>query len=180
MNVGWLTKLLGGRYFGFSIPIFRTAETGYVKKTMELNITRNKKTIDGIFGDLKVNSSAFQCFTCENLKDAIHPGTYKVTFDLSRRFNRIMPHVWVPDRDEAAVKAGFSDAGIRIHWGNYPSNYEGCIGVGNGEEPDSIDETLPTFNQLFNLIKDEKELTLTLIENYPQVPETPDASKEAA
>lgn len=76
-----------------------------------------------------------------------------------------MPHVVVPDRDAAAG----GDAGIRIHWGNNPSDYEGCIGVGNGQEGDSIDNTVATFNELYAIIKDQVGLTIQIVENYGPV-----------
>lgn len=119
---------------------------------MKIILNRQKKTTDGIIGQLTIDTSAFTCFTIENLALAIPAGEYDVTFDYSPRFNRIMPHVWVPSRDAAAKARGESDAGIRIHWGNFPSNYEGCIGVGDGEEADSIDNTVVTFNQLYKII----------------------------
>ena len=129
---------------------------------MKITVTRTKKTIDGIFGTLILDQSLFKCFTCENLAKAINPGVYDVKFDYSPRFNRTMPHLIVPDRDMAAG----GDAGIRIHWGNNPSNYEGCIGVGNGQEGDSIDNTVSTFNELYNIIQGQEGLTISIIENY--------------
>ena len=135
---------------------------------MIVRIIRNRLTIDGVFGVLTIDDNPFKCFTCENRNEEIKPGTYKVTFDFSNRFNRVMPHVWVPDRDAEARSLGYSDAGIRIHWGNYPSDYEGCIGVGNGEDADDIDSTVPAFNQLFTIIKDQELLSLTITEDYPE------------
>jgi hypothetical protein len=129
---------------------------------MKLTVVRYKKTDDGIFGKLSIDQSLFTCFTCENLAKAINPGVYSVTFDYSPRFNRTMPHIAVPDRDQAAG----GDAGIRIHWGNNPSDYEGCIGVGNGQEGDSIDNTVSTFNELYAIIKDQQGLTISIVENY--------------
>lgn len=129
---------------------------------MKITITRTKKTTDGIFGTLFIDNNFFKCFTCENLAKAINPGTYNVKFDYSPRFNRTMPHLLVPDRD--ALAGG--DAGIRIHWGNNPSNYEGCIGVGNGQEGDSIDNTVSTFNELYAVICKEEGLTIQIVENY--------------
>lgn len=129
---------------------------------MKLTVVRNRKTADGIFGKLSIDTSLFTCYTCENLAKAINPGTYVVKIDFSPRFNRLLPHVVVPDRD---AEAG-GDAGIRLHWGNVPANYEGCIGVGNGQDGDSIDNTVTTFNQLYSIIKDESPLSLTVIENY--------------
>lgn len=132
---------------------------------MKITVTRKKKTQDGIFGSLFIDTNLFKCFTCESLAKAINPGTYDVKFDYSPRFNRTMPHIIVPDRDLAAG----ADAGIRIHWGNNPSNYEGCIGVGNGQEGDSIDNTVATFNELYTIIKDQAGLTIQIVENYATV-----------
>ncbi len=129
---------------------------------MKIFINRNKKTQDGIFGSLFMDGSLFKCFTCENLAKAILPGIYAVKLDFSPRFNRTIPHVLVPDRD---LLAG-GDAGIRIHWGNNPSNYEGCIGVGNGQQGDSIDNTVDTFHKLFYVLKSQDEISLKISENY--------------
>ena len=129
---------------------------------MKLTVVRTKKTADGIFGKLSIDTSLFSCYTCENLAKAIEPGTYNVKFDYSPRFNRTMPHIIDPSRDTLAG----GDAGIRIHWGNNPSNYEGCIGVGNGLEGDSIDNTVSTFNELYTIIKDQIGLTIVVIDNY--------------
>lgn len=144
-----------------SFSISRQVEwTGY--KQMKIFINRDKKTLDGIFGSLFMDGSLFKCFTCENLAKAILPGTYAVKIDFSPRFNRTMPHVIVPDRDAFAG----GDAGIRIHWGNNPSDYEGCIGVGNGQEGDSIDNTVDTFHKFYALIKPCDDITLKITENY--------------
>lgn len=129
---------------------------------MKVFINRNKKTEDGIFGSLFMDGNLFKCYTCENLAKAILPGTYTMKFDYSPRFNRTMPHLIVPDRD---AEAG-GDAGIRIHWGNNPSNYEGCIGVGNGQEGDSIDNTVDTFNKLYTILKPYDDITIMIGENY--------------
>lgn len=129
---------------------------------MKLTLIRNKKTHDGIFGNLMMNMSLFKCFTCENLDKAVHPGTYLVKFDYSPRFNRTMPHLIVPDRDSLAG----GDAGIRIHWGNNPSDYQGCIGVGNGQQGDSIDNTVETFNKLYSIINPHKDVSIEITENY--------------
>lgn len=129
---------------------------------MKVFINRNKKTQDGIFGNLFMDGSLFKCWTCENLAKAILPGTYVIKLDFSPRFNRTMPHVIVPVRDEAAG----GDAGIRIHWGNNPTNYEGCIGVGNGQEGDSIDNTVETFHKFYSTIKSYDDISLKITENY--------------
>jgi hypothetical protein len=130
------------------LTTWRTGWTGDTEVKMLMTLERRRKTEDGIFGIMSLDFNPFQCFTIENLAKAIPAGLYDVTFDYSPRFNRVMPHVIVPARDQAAG----GDAGIRIHWGNVPGNYEGCIGVGDKEEPDAIDDTVATFNQLYKII----------------------------
>ena len=137
---------------------------------MKIILTRTRKTHDGIFGTLFLDANLFKCYTVENLAKAINSGVYDVKFDYSPRFNRTMPHILVPDRD---LSAG-GDAGIRIHWGNLPTNYEGCIGVGNGVEGDSIDNTVATFNELYKIILPYKDLTIAIKENYMNGPEEPE------
>ena len=116
---------------------------------MLIKVNRIRKTNDGIFGTLTLDFNPFTCYTVENLEKSIPSGTYDVSFDYSPKFNQIMPHIKVPSRDEAAG----GDAGIRIHWANYPGQLEGCIAVGDNQEPDAVDHSIITFNKLFTLIK---------------------------
>lgn len=135
--------------------------TGWRKK-MKLTVSRRTKTADGIFGKLTIDTSLFTCFTCENLAKAIPTGEYKLVIDYSPRFNRRLPHLIVPGRDEAAG----GDAGIRIHWGNNPSDYTGCLGLGNGQEGDSIDNTVDTFNRFYAIIKDCQDMTIAVVDDF--------------
>jgi hypothetical protein len=59
-----------------------------------------------------------------------------------------MPHLIVPSRDAAAG----GDAGIRIHWANFPAQLDGCIAVGTDVDGDSIDESLIPFNHLYSIL----------------------------
>ena len=131
---------------------------------MLITITRTNKTQDGIFGRLNLDWNPFYCFTIENLDKAIPVGIYDLVFDYSPRFNRNMPHIIVPSRDQAAG----GDAGIRIHWGNVPANYEGCIGVGDHADvrADSIDNTVTTFNKLYAIISMQAGLKISVTEAY--------------
>jgi len=116
---------------------------------MNIIVQRKTKTQDGIFGQLSLDWNPFTCVTLENLNHAIPAGTYELDFTYSPHFNRVMPHLIVPSRDSLAG----GDAGIRIHWANFPAQLEGCIAVGTKVDGDSIDESLIPFNQLFNILK---------------------------
>jgi hypothetical protein len=115
---------------------------------MQIIVQRRRSTKDGLFGTLTLDFNPFTCFTVENLNRSIMAGTYDVNFTYSPHFNQIMPHIIVPNRDMESA----GDAGIRIHWANFPGQLEGCIAVGDKEEPDSVDNSRVTFNQLFKII----------------------------
>ena len=129
---------------------------------MLLIIARTSKTKDGIFGNLCIDGNPFKCVTMENLNKEINPGVYELNFTYSPHFNRIMPHLIVPDHD---LSAG-GDAGIRIHWANFPAQLEGCIAVGTKLEGDSIDESLVPFNQLYAIINGQTPITVKVMEDY--------------
>lgn len=124
---------------------------------MIIKILRTNKTADGIFGRLSLDWNPFSCYTIERLGEEIPVGTYPVEFTYSPHFNRMMPLVNVPGRE-----------GIRIHWGNIPVNYQGCIGVGDraNVSADSIDNTVTTFNQLYSIISLQAGLSLSVSEVY--------------
>ena len=101
------------------------------RKPMKLTLMRIAKKADYTIGKLMVNGT-YLCDTMEPTwrdlskegkiwgKTAIPEGTYKVFVTKSRKFHRWLPLLWqVP---------GFE--GIRIHWGNYPRDTQGCILVG--------------------------------------------------
>lgn len=116
---------------------------------MKIIVQRIRKTADGIIGLLTIDTSAFGCFTIENLKDAIPAGLYPVEFTYSPEFNTVMPLIDVPGR-----------TAIRIHPANWPNQLLGCIAVGDKEEPDAVDDSRVTFNQLFKLINGQKGLEI--------------------
>jgi len=131
---------------------------------MLITVQRQKRTSDGIFGVLTLDFNPFVCFTVENLLDEMLAGIYDVTFDYSPAFNRAMPHIWDPARDAAAKARGQENAGLRIHWANFPKQLRGCIAVGDKEEPDAIDDSVTTFNQLYKLIKPITGLKIQIID----------------
>jgi hypothetical protein len=115
---------------------------------MNVIVQRKSETADGIFGVLTLDWNPFTCVTLENLLKSIPSGIYDLNFTYSPHFNRIMPHILVPSRD--ALAGG--DAGIRIHWANFPAQLEGCIAVGTNVDGDSVDASLVPFNQLYAIL----------------------------
>ncbi len=121
---------------------------------MKLELQRDRQSEKGTTGRLFVDGSQF-CFTLERpdarFGDA-HPcipaGEYRVVLHHSPHFERLMPLLEdVPGRSD-----------IEIHWGNFVSDFEGCIGVGStrGELPDgspSIRNSRTTFEELFSAIQ---------------------------
>jgi hypothetical protein len=82
------------------------------------------------------------CWTLEPAQP-IPAGTYDLTIDFSERFQRLMPHVNnVPGH-----------TGIRIHWGNWRKDTEGCTLVGESEGKDFIGQSVDEFNILFQKIQ---------------------------
>jgi hypothetical protein len=85
---------------------------------------------------------------------AIPYGTYKMRISYSPTFKKDLPEI-------LAVK-GFT--GVRIHSGNTAADSKGCILVGEKNGPGTaVINSRVTFNKLFDIIKDEKELELEII-----------------
>ncbi len=83
------------------------------------------------------------CYTLEP-DPPIPAGTYDLDVTWSPRFSRLMPEVMnVP---------GY--AGIRIHWGNWAKDTEGCTLVGSMEGTDFVGHSVDQFNQLFGMLCD--------------------------
>ena len=130
---------------------------------MNIIVQRKSQTLDGIFGVLTLDwtpPNSFTCVTLENLVKCIPAGVYQLDFNYSPHFNRIMPHILVPSRDSLAG----GDAGIRIHWANFPAQLEGCIAVGTMVDGDSIDQSLIPFNQLYAILNQQHGITIDVRE----------------
>lgn len=110
----------------------------YLFLLSQLNYNKTVVTIDRISqtpnettGNLtaKNNGLTFQCKTLElpwkgNMSNisCIPKGEYNVKWTFSLKFLRFTYEIQnVPDR-----------SGIRIHYGNFYKNFQGCIGLGNG------------------------------------------------
>ena len=83
---------------------------------------------------------------------AIPYGTYKVEITYSPKYKKMMPLI----KD---VK-GFS--GIRIHSGNTAKDTLGCLIVGKNTKVGMVTESRATYNRLFALMKDKKDISIEI------------------
>lgn len=83
---------------------------------------------------------------------AIPYGTYKVKITYSPKYKRMMPLL-------LGVK-GYS--GIRIHSGNTAKDTLGCIIVGENKKKGMVINSRITYNRLFELMKDEKDISIEI------------------
>lgn len=83
---------------------------------------------------------------------AIPYGIYKVEITYSPKYKKLMPEI-------KNVK-GFS--GIRIHSGNTAKDTLGCLIVGKNTQVGMVTESRKTYNKLFALMKDEKDISIEI------------------
>jgi len=101
-------------------------------------------------------------------KTAIPAGEYKVIYDFSNRFQKLMPHVLKLDNSDPD---GFT--GIRIHSGNTSADTDGCILVGtwDGKSP-SIYNSKVAFDNLIPILKPifdkNKFVPLTIVNSFKE------------
>jgi hypothetical protein len=111
---------------------------------MQMVVQRQQRGALAISGEMFIGGT-HACYTLENLLDAIPAGTYAVTLYDSPKFGRVMPLLMdVPGRSY-----------IEIHYGTYPENYHGCIGVGQLRDlaTEEIFNTRAMFDALFPAIE---------------------------
>jgi hypothetical protein len=107
---------------------------------MEMLVSRGQSGNLSIPGELSIDG-AHACWTLENKADAIPAGRYKVILYNSPRLGRVVPLLNdVPGRSM-----------IEMHWGNFASNYEGCIGLGETRDTstEEIFYTREAFDSVF-------------------------------
>lgn len=83
---------------------------------------------------------------------AIPTGTYKVQITYSPKYKRMMPLI-------LNVK-GYS--GIRIHSGNTDKDTLGCLLVGKNTKVGMVTDSRNTYNKLYALMKDKKDITIEI------------------
>ena len=84
---------------------------------------------------------------------AIPYGTYKIEISYSPRFKRMLPRL---------LNVRHFD-GILIHAGNTAKDTHGCILVGRNTEKGKVTNSKATFDRLFTLMKNEKDITINII-----------------
>lgn len=115
-------------------------------------LTRSKSSNESTIGEITLDGKHV-CYSIEDVvrpkgnkvfgKTAINAGRYEVAVTYSNRFKQQMPLLLdVP---------GFE--GVRIHWGNYAKDTEGCILVGKGKATDMITDSRVTYAEVFKLIQ---------------------------
>lgn len=117
---------------------------------MELRLDRETFTVDSAIGKLYLNS-IFLCYTLEDKvrpvkiagATAIPAGRYEVILSFSNRFQQQMPLLLnVPNYD-----------GVRMHWGNYASDTDGCVLVGTARGVNSIGNSRVAYSKLMAALK---------------------------
>lgn len=83
---------------------------------------------------------------------AIPYGKYKVEITYSPKYKKLMPLI-------VNVK-GYS--GIRIHSGNTAADTLGCLIVGKNTKVGMVTESRATYNKLFALMKDAKDISIEI------------------
>ncbi len=130
---------------------------------MELRLVRNTFSSQSTIGDLYINDVR-ECFILEDYdrglkqidtleiinkvkvfgETCIPYGRYEVVITFSNRFSCMMPLlVSVPGWE-----------GVRIHWGNYAKNTEGCLIVGTSKDKDFVGHSKDEYAPLLAKLRD--------------------------
>ena len=101
----------------------------------------------------RLNIQGFKCFTIENKEKCIPKGTYHVRPCIHHPLKEALPTVDI-------LVEGRTH--IHIHYGSFPHNYEGCIGVGDSynNKTEMLFNTKDTFNKIKGLLQQETEITI--------------------
>lgn len=144
---------------------------------MKLKLIRETYSKDSTIGRLYIDE-VFFCYTLEDavrekkIKNttAIPAGEYKVIIDFSNRFQQLMPLLLnVPNF-----------LGVRMHWGNYSKDTEGCILVGNKKGVDFIGNSKQCYSVLIAKMKSAihtEKISIEIIDTKKTTP-VPQESKK--
>lgn len=118
---------------------------------MDLKLVRETFTDKSTIGKLYMNGKFF-CYTLEDVvraekikhETAIPYGVYEVIVNWSNRFKQQMPLLLrVPNFE-----------GVRIHWGNYSKDTDGCILLGKTKGDDFIGQSKTTYANFMNIMNE--------------------------
>jgi hypothetical protein len=130
---------------------------------MELKLIRETKTNDSTIGKLYINE-IYHCYTLEDKErevkvqnvTAIPKGRYEVIINFSNRFQQQMPLLLnVPNF-----------VGVRIHWGNYSKDTEGCILLGTTKAVNMIGNSRTAyakFMSIINKVSKKEKIFITIV-----------------
>ena len=130
---------------------------------MELKLIRETKTSDSTIGKLYINE-IYHCYTLEDKErevkvqnvTAIPKGKYEVIVNFSNRFQQQMPLLLnVPNFE-----------GVRIHWGNYSKDTEGCILLGTTKAVNMIGNSRTAyakFMSVINKVGKKEKIYITIV-----------------
>jgi|SRR5688572_16260844 len=116
---------------------------------MELKLIRETFTQDSTIGKLYING-VFHCYTLEDrVRDkkikhitAIPTGRYEIVLTYSNRFKQLMP----------LLLNVLNYLGVRIHWGNYSKDTDGCILVGSTKGVNMIGNSVGQYKKLMSIL----------------------------
>lgn len=117
---------------------------------MEIKVIRDTFTEDSTIGKMYINDK-YHCYTLEDKArevkvqnvTAIPKGRYEVIVNFSNRFQQLMPLLLnVPNFE-----------GVRIHWGNYSKDTEGCILVGSSKSVNMVGNSRAQYTKLMAELK---------------------------
>lgn len=117
---------------------------------MELKLIRDTFTEDSTIGKLYINNTYFSETLEDKVRDvkiqnvtAIPYGRYEVIVNFSNRFQQLMPLlINVPNYE-----------GVRIHFGNYSKDTEGCILLGETRATNFIGNSKSAFAKFMATLK---------------------------
>jgi len=117
---------------------------------MELKLIRDTFTEDSTIGKLYIDNVYFSETLEDKVRDvkiqnitAIPYGRYEVIINFSNRFQMQMPLlINVPNYE-----------GVRIHWGNYSKDTDGCILLGTTRATNFIGNSKTAFGNFMSILK---------------------------
>lgn len=119
------------------------------------------KVENAILGHLYTPGKQKICVTLEDLtrdvkiksQTSIPAGLYVVQKTYSPRFKQMMCLIY-NQPDKSVFSNGQRFTGVRIHWGNYAKDTDGCILVGEQMSGAMITNSKATYKKVFNDLPD--------------------------